>query len=164
MFGLFIIKDILFSIPYIINPIIYLFTNDADLETGIGTLMFSIIILLIYLSFAFVLIFKTNSILKLFKLDNDFMEDNLSLNISKQNVFLISLVLLGGYILIDEIPKFCNYAFKYYQQSQIRFSEKPTISNLLISGIKILIGFLIIGERNKISELIGKDVSIKQVE
>jgi len=164
VFGLFIIKDILFSIPYIINPILYLFNSNGNSDGGIGALVFSVVILLIYFSFAYILIFKTNSILKLFKLDDDFMEDDLSLNISKLNVFVISLVLLGGYILIDEIPNFCNYAFKYYQQSQIRFSEKPSISNMLISGIKILIAFLILGERKKIIELLIKDQPNKQLE
>jgi len=164
VFGLFIIKDILFSIPYIINPILYLFSNIDNPEAGIGSLIFSVVILLIYFSFAYILIFKTNSILKLFKLDDNFMENDLSLNISKQNILLISLVLLGGYILIDEIPNFCNYAFKYYQQSQNKFAEKPSISNMLISGIKILIAFLILGERKKIIELISKDQNNKQAE
>ncbi len=156
VFGFFIIKDILATLPYLITPILSL----ADSTKGIdwGTLIVSFLILALYFSIAYALIFKTDSMLAFLKLEPQLSDEYLTFDVSAVNILTIALIILSGYILIDEIPNFCNYLFAYYEQSQIRFqTTKPPVAKLMVSGIKILIAFLIIGERKKIIQLIQKD-------
>ena len=164
VFGLFIIKDILATLPYLISPILQLIQGD-EFKDVLGMLIISLLILAIYFSIAYALLFKTNSLLNFLKLEPEFMEDRLAFEISTKNIMTVAIIILGGYILIDEIPNFCNYIFKYYEQSQISFSTtKPGISNLIISGVKILIAFLIIGERKRIILYAQKDEVSQQEE
>ena len=59
--------------------------------------------------------------------------------------------------MINEIPDFCSGIFSYFQEKNItRGMTKPNYSYIIISGVKILIGLLIIGERKRIVELIVK--------
>ena len=156
VFGLFLFKDILFSIPYIITPLIFLLDTNSETQ-GIASLIFSLAILSIYILVAYIFNFKSESVLKLLKLDDDFLTENMSLDISSKNVVTISLILLGGYILIDEIPNFLSGILKYYQETQIKFAaQKPSVSTLVTSGIKIIIALLILGERKRIIEAIIK--------
>ena len=92
------------------------------------------------------------------KLEPQLSHEYLTFDVSAVNILTIALIILSGYILIDEIPDFCNYLLVYYEQSQLRFqATKPPMAKLVISAVKILIAFLIIGERKKIIQLIQKD-------
>ncbi|MEO5942623.1 MAG: hypothetical protein ABIP30_12230 [Ferruginibacter sp.] len=156
IFGLWFIKDILLSIAYFISPLVTMIT-DRD-STEWGYLIISLIILGLYFPIAYTLLFKTSYVVDLLKLDPDFMEEKLTFQVSTRNVVSIALILLCGLILIDEIPNFIKYIYNYYQLSQIRFTtEKPETANIIISVVKIVIAFLLIGEREKIVQLILKE-------
>lgn len=162
VFGLFIIKDILATFPYLISSIVFLTTGEM-FKDGLVTLVLSVVVLGIYFSVAYMLLFKTDSILDFLKLEPEFMDDRLTFNISAKAVITIALIILSGYILIDEIPNFCKYLFMYYEQAQVRFTTaRPSISNLIVSGIKILLAFLMIGERKRIIQFINKEEAAKQ--
>jgi hypothetical protein len=163
VFGFFIIKDILATLPYLITPVISLTGHDGQID--FGALIVTLLILALYFSIAYVLIFKTESMLNLLKLEPELSDEYRTFDLSAVNVLTIALIIFSGYILIYEIPNFCNYLFDYYEQSQSRFqATKPSISNLMVSGIKIVIGFLIIGERKKIIQLIQKDEPVQEEE
>ncbi|HEY5406560.1 MAG TPA: hypothetical protein VIJ92_05730 [Ginsengibacter sp.] len=156
VFGFFIIKDILATLPYLITPIMSLAGSEEKFDSG--TLIVTLLILALYFAIAYALIFKTESMLNLLKLEPELSDEYLTFDVSAVNILTIALIILAGYLLIEEIPDFCNYLFSYYEQSQLRFqATKPPISKLMISGIKIVIAFLIIGERKKIIQLIQKD-------
>lgn len=163
VFGFFIIKDILASLPYLITPLLTMADNDAKFETG--TLIVTILILALYCSIAYVLIFKTESMVAFLKLEPQLSDEYLTFDVSAVNILTIALIILSGYILIDEVPNFCNYLYVYYEQSQLKFqAAKPPIAKLIISAVKILIAFLIIGERKKIIQLIQKDQPVSEEE
>lgn len=164
IFGLLIVKEIIMQLPYILNPIIYM-ANSEEENAGAVIILFSFLILGLYFALAYTLLFKTNSILRLFKLDEEFFAVDLSLSISKRNILNIGIVIVSGLILIDEIPLLCRYLFNYYEIKQLRLPDLqlPT-SDILFSTAKIVIAFLIIGERSRLVDYISKDKDDRQEE
>lgn len=157
IFGLIIIKEILFQIPYLINPILYIIQSDSE-SVGLGVLIFTYCIFGLYVSVAYLLLFKTNKILNLFKFDDAFFETDLNFAISKINTINIGLVIVSGYILIEEIPNLCNHLYNLYEYKQLRFTEtKIPTSKIIISASKIVLALLIIGEREALIKLILKE-------
>lgn len=160
--GLFVVKDIFMSLPYLVTPLLTLFGGESY-GAGTSGIIFTTVILLFYFYIAYMMLFKTSSIVNFLKIEQDFLDDPITFEISTRNVVVISLIVLSGLILIEEIPNFCNQAFNYYQQAQTKFpSERPSVSKLLIPGVKILLAFLIIGERSRIIQLVLKDQKPKE--
>jgi hypothetical protein len=55
--------------------------------------------------------------------------------------------------LINEIPNFCNAVYQYIQQKiiQSHSGTKPSVSYLILHGVKIVLALLILGERRRIA-------------
>ena len=162
IFGLFFFREILNAIPQVISPIVQFF-SISDLGPIIATFIVSLLILAFYTFLVFQLLFKTNKIIDALKLDQGFAEMDLSLEdkervpltLSSKSIFTIALIVIGGVILINEIPNFCRQVYLYVDQANFRFTTtKPDFSYIIFSVAKILIALLIIGERNRIIEFI----------
>src|SRR5882757_3144753 len=94
VFGFLIIKDILATLLYLITPIISLTNSDSKFE--LGTLIVTLLILALYFSIAYVLIFKTDSMLDLLKLEPELSDEYLTFDLSAVNVLTIALIILSG--------------------------------------------------------------------
>ncbi len=154
VFGLFIIKDILFQLPYLVS----LLTVGAGFgKIDTDSLIIVLLIIALYFAIGYALIFKTESIIKMLKLEPQLSDEYLSFNVSSANVLNIALIIMAGYILIDMVPVFCNTLYNYYEQVHERFSmTSPSLSGLLLPAVKIVIALLIIGERKRIVALVEK--------
>ncbi len=151
VFGLFIVKDILFQLPYLI-PILSAGAGFGKIDTD--SLIVVLLIMALYIAIAYALIFKTASIIKLLKLEPQLSDEYLSFDISSSNVLNIALIILAGYVLTDTVPVFCNMLYNYFQESHERFrTTSPSLSGLIIPSVKIVIALLIIGERKRIIAL-----------
>ena len=164
IFGLFLIRDIFFSVTFLVKPIIEMFLTEYH-EAAVPAFVISCLIIIFYISIAYMLLFKTESCVDFLKLEPELENDRLTFSVSSFNVMNIAIIIIAGYILIDEIPNFCEYLFKYYESSQysVLGQPKPSISNLLVSGVKIFLGFLIIGERKQIISYATKDISDNKI-
>lgn len=154
VFGFFIVKDIFMSIPYLFSTMAF-FLNDNSGEYGIGSFIITLLITGGYFAFAFILIFRTAKVVSALKLEPELAEDRLTFDLSPKHVLTIALIVVSGYILIEEIPDFCSHIYKYYELSQPKmFSTKPSATEIVLAGAKILIALLIIGERKRIISFI----------
>jgi len=117
----------------------------------------TLIAIVFYVFIIYQLFFNTNKIIDQLKLDQGFNQQEFSFNISTSLIFTISLIVIGGIILTNEIPNFCNNIFSYFQQKKLMPDiAKPNFSYIIISGVKIIIGLLIIGERKRIVDFVEK--------
>jgi hypothetical protein len=162
IFGLFFLREIIYIIPQLISSIPSFTKADdfggeqfgsADILPFIVTLIaFAFYVLIIYQ-----LLFNTNKIIDKLKLDQGFNQQEFSFNISTSLILTISLIVIGGVILTNEIPDFCSNIFSYFQQKKLMPDiAKPNFSYIIISGVKIIIGLLIIGERKRIVDFVEK--------
>lgn len=160
--GLFFLREIIFIIPQLISSIPY-FTNFDNFDGQqfsngeIVPFILTLIAIAFYVFIIYQLLFNTNKIIEKLKLDQGFNQQEFSFNVSTSLILTISLIVIGGIILTNEIPNFCRNIFSYFQEKNLtRGMTKPNYSYIVISGVKIIIGLLIIGERKRIVDFVEK--------
>jgi len=162
IFGLFFLREIIYIIPQLISSIPF-FAKADDFGGGqfssavILPFIVTLVAISLYVFIIYQLLFNTNKIIDKLKLDQGFNQQEFSFNISTSLILTISLIVIGGIILTNEIPNFCRNIFSYFQEKDLtRGMTKPNYSYIVVSGVKIIIGLLIIGERKRIVEFVEK--------
>ena len=153
--GVFFIKDIIATVPQLISTILYL-TKSETQDEALWTLIFTVLILGIYIGISYWLIFRTHWIIDKLRLDQGFNQEVFTFNIALPSVLTIALIVTGAFILTTEIPNLCRYLFSYFQEKRMTFgTTKPEISYSIYAGVKIILGLLLIGERKRIVEFVA---------
>lgn len=164
IFGLLFLREIINEVIQLISTI-YLYFNGSEGWTTFTSMFVSLFVLAIYGVLVFQLLFKTNRLVTLLKLDQNFDEhsfsfeqqNNLSINLSSKEILTISLIVIGGVILVQEIPNFCRQFYSYVTLRNNRYTSlQADMSYMVFSAFKIIIGLLILGERKRIIEIIEK--------
>ena len=102
------------------------------------------ITLIVYCLISFFLIFKTQAIIRILKLDKGFDQENFQLKVHRSTILSIATVVIGGVLLAEEIPNFCRQLYAYFVE------KKVPISYTVLSASKIIIGLLLIWNRREI--------------
>jgi hypothetical protein len=118
--GIFFIKDFLAIIPQFLSVGLYL-TKPDTVPEGIWTFVMTLLILFVYGLVSYYLIFKTNLIIDKLKLDKGFDEEKISLNVHRSTILSISIIVIGGHFVAEEIPKFCRQLFSYFQEKRMTY-------------------------------------------
>lgn len=162
IFGLFFLREIINEIPTTVTVFIRYFTV-SDYGPSIAVLLVSLLILAFYTVLALQLLFRTNPIINALKLDKGFSEDEFSfekqqgdkISLTTTEILMISLIVLGGYILVDEIPSLCKQVYLFIDERKSFYrAPAPSSANILTSIARILLALLIIGERKRIISII----------
>lgn len=143
--GIFFIKDILATLPQLLS-IIILVTKPNSAENAVTTLSLTLFILLIYVFVSYCLIFKSNIIIDRFKLDKGFDQEVISLTVHRSTILSISIIIIGGLILVQEIPNLCRLLYVYLEERKLNFEQQnPGITYVILACTKIVIGLVLIG-------------------
>jgi len=154
IFGLFFLREILNSIPQLISAILMLFRPE-DFTEGLFIFLGGLFILAFYIALTYQLIFKTLFLVDKLKLDKDFNDQIFDFKIPLQEVLTISIIVIAGVILVNQIPYLVKEIFEIVQTRKLSFgSTKTDYSYIIISTVKIVIAALLIGERQRIVEFI----------
>jgi len=141
--GIFFIKEFLTIIPTLLSVILFL-TSPGMLTEAVWSLVTTSLILLAYGLVSYYLIFNTDFVIDKLKLDKGFAEETIPLNIHRSTILSIAIIVIGGYLVVDEIPNFCRQLYSYFQEKRLTYGQtSPTLVHSVISGIKILIGILL---------------------
>lgn len=152
--GIFFIKDILATLPQLLSIILYLTKSDTVGE-AIWTLATTVLILLVYGLVSYYLIFKSDLIIQKLKLDKGFNPETIPLNMHRSTILSISVIVIGGLIIAEEIPNLCQQLFAYFQEKRMTYGQtNPSISYSVLAGTKIIIGLLLIGNQRRIVNFI----------
>jgi hypothetical protein len=142
--GLYFIQDFLAAIPQFISVPLYFLSKQEGNAEGIWMLLTGLLTVSAYGCVAFYLIFKTDLVIEKLKLEKGFDQDSLPLNIHRSTVLSIAVIVIGGLLVVNEIPTFCSQLVSYFQEKRMTFGmTDPKISNTICSGVKILIGILL---------------------
>ena len=154
--GIFFIKDLLAVIPQLLSVILYLMEADTVAE-AIWTLVSSLLMLFIYGLVVFYLVFKPNLIIDKLKLEEGFSQDIIPLNIHRSTVLSISIIVIGGLLVADEIPNLCRQLYSYFQEKRLTFGQtNPKLMHSIVSGVKIVIGIGLMASQRQIVNLIER--------
>ena len=111
---------------------------------------------LITLGIFLLLIFKSDKLVQILKLDKGFDDDKIEFgNFDQKNIIMLSSILIGGFLIIDNISGFLSQIIFFFKADLIG-TEYNNLSYLqwTISGLNIIIGYLLITNHKSIAKLL----------
>ena len=115
-----------------------------------------IAVLVIYLAFTYMLIFKSDYLITKLKLTSGF-DEIIPINADRKTIIGISVIIIGGLVVIDSVPLLFKQVYNYYlsmQISQGMAKTKYDVQYFILYTSKIIIGLLLMGEQKRITNLI----------
>jgi hypothetical protein len=154
--GVFFFRDILVSLSQLLG-----FATQLGKPEAISELLWTVLtiapVLVVEAFFSYLLIFKTEWFIKVFKLERGFDQETIPINMHRSTILSISIIVIGGYLVANEIPNFCRQLFLYIQERRMTHGQaNPEIDYTLIAGFKILVGSLLIAEQRLFVNLIER--------
>ena len=108
--GIFFIKDLLMFLPQLLS--LFFSSNEGGFSNSplekIGNIIIIVLGFLVYIFIIYLLVFRTDAVINKLKLVNGFDQDFIPINIHRSAVLSISIIVIGGLILINEIPNLIN--------------------------------------------------------
>jgi hypothetical protein len=152
--GIFFIRDVLGLFPQLLSFISYWLRPDP-VEDAFVNVCLVLLLILIYSFICYYLIFKTDVLVDKLKLNDSFNEETISLNIHRSTILSISIIIVGGLVLMQEIPNFIRLVYVYFQQRRLLRGEiNPATGQLIVSGAQIVIGLILVGNQKMIVDFI----------
>ena len=155
LFGIWFLIDCLSSIPQFNQNLFYV-NGTFDTIAFIYTLLFLIVNLLLYILIVRLLIFKSDWIIKKLKLNQNYTETKIDLNIKSSTIITISIIIIGEITLIDSIPRLFSELFEFVQQKML-MKDYPKFNLIIIELLKSILGYLLITKSKKITKYIEKE-------
>lgn len=156
LFGLYMIVNSLFS------WVTFNF-SVAMRDIDMFSIIWMIVALVIMVGLFVLLIFKSSNVLKLLKLDKNFDDDRVDIgNFNPSSIVKLALIIIGGLLVIDNIPIFLSQILFAFKVNVHGFgAESGDKFNLVVSGIKILFGFLIMTNYSELTNILKLNEKIK---
>jgi hypothetical protein len=142
--GLYILLQILYTVPRLFEAIVLYDRSDIPVAMGIIAEVLFLISVYLFLIIAF--IFRTDWLINVLHLDKGITEEKLELNMHRSTILKIAVIVTGGLILIDSLPLLLRDLFNYYQDMNAfsGFKRYPSGGLIIINLIKVLIGFFMV--------------------
>jgi hypothetical protein len=104
------------------------------------------------------LVVKADNVVRLLKLDNGFDDDRIEAgNLKSTDVIKIGTFIIGGLLLINNIPTFLSHSFFAVKGEEIgteyRMEDKL---NWAISAINLIVGYLLLTNYNVVARILSE--------
>lgn len=139
----------LFFLPQFVGPLLY-GHSDYDFEDLKLLLAVNLLIVVIFIAVIRLFLFKTDSLIRYFRLDRNFQETTFSLSLSEVTVLRIALIVMSGMALLDSIPDFCRNLFEFTQQ-KILFKDYPNAHWLVFQFIKSGLALWVLSNSSRVA-------------
>jgi hypothetical protein len=155
--GIWFLLDSL-QIIYSYLTYIPLLSDASALSAIITALGMTTLIIVIYLLVLYLCLFRTEWIIDKLKLDKGFIEEKFELNIHRSSIYSISIIVIGGFVLIRSFPQLIRQLLIYFQQGSLPrdYSSNPTWSFILLNFIETIIGIYFVTSSGSIASFIEK--------
>ena len=152
IFGIYLIKDVIISIPPVLK-----FFFDAfqwSLDVAIFSLLISLISLGFYVLIVYFLLFKTELLISKLNLTSDLSQDTLSFNMHRSTIYTIAVIISGLVILTFAIPNLVRHVYNWYQyinrDKSMFNTELFDFSSIIVAIAEVMTGLLFLGNQKLI--------------
>lgn len=146
-------------VPQLFTTILMFFAHGEDISIAIA-LTISIVFLVSGLFFIILkyCLLKTDWIIDKLSLDKHFTEEKFDINIHRSTILSISIIVIGGLMLIESVPSLCQQVYTYVGKKRDfgSFGENPTTGWMIYFGVKTLIAYLLITNSRFVVNLIER--------
>lgn len=156
VFGIFLIKDVLFTVPEIIDFLTQIVSSPSDF--AVRTMIIAFLSIALQVSIVYLLLFKTSEIIDKLKLTSGFGEEALSFNLHRSSVYSIAVIVSGIMILVLTLPKLLRQIYYWieYIREKNQFYAGPPFEyvNLLSAITEVVIGIILLSKSQSIVNFI----------
>lgn len=156
IFGIYLIKDVLLSIPPVLSNLHHLLQVSADIT--IFSLFVSLLVFGLYFAIVYLLLFKTDLLIAKLRLTSGLTDEPLVINLHRSSVYTIAIIVTGLVILVFAIPHLVRQFYGWYEYMD---SRKRLFRNgeyeygpLLTALAEVIIGALFLGNQKTIVNFI----------
>jgi hypothetical protein len=133
------------------------FTNgNLNTESLLMIWLMLIVSIIIYILIIRLFLFKTEWLVEKLKLEKNFNEDRIDLNIKSSTVLTIAIIVIGGLMIAESFPNFCSGLFNFLQQKAL-IKDYPDSHWLVYHFLKIIIGYLLLTNGKRLAKYIEKE-------
>lgn len=118
------------------------------------------------IAYAFVIrlfLFKTDWIIEKLKLEKNFTEERIDIKISSTEILTISIIIIGGLIIVESLPLFFSRLIDFFQQKS-QLKEYHETSWLVYYFVKLILGYLLVTNGKNIAKYLAKSITEKPTE
>ena len=153
--GIALIYHVFLSIITFLGFFLSWFTQ-IDTSGGLVMLLSSLLPAAILIGGCYLLIFRADALVSYFKFDRGLTEQRFDLSNSAENIYRISIIVTGAVILFIELPRFIGgvYGLLIQPNSEFGGSYKSDWTPAITSGVTVILAFLLIGERERVLEVL----------
>lgn len=149
LFGLYQFLLVVFT--FLPTNLQLLFNNFFSISSFVSIALLTFFILGVYYLF----IKNPDVIINFFKLDRGFDQYKITVaNLSSDTILQIGVVLIGGFLIVDNVGFFISSFITYFKISFMKesFESLQNFQNLVLHGINLILGFCLIIYRKQIAE------------
>jgi hypothetical protein len=151
VFGIYLIKDVLISIPVVLNSFVQILNASDDMGMAIFSLFVSLLALGLYSTIVYLLLFKTAVIISKLNLTADLSEEPVVLNLHRSSVLAIAIIVSGLIILAFAIPTLVKRLYAWYEyvssRNHLFLDQYYDFGQLFTSIAEVIIGLLFLGNQ-----------------
>lgn len=159
LFGLYVLISALVVLSQAVITYIYAYEYEYE------NVRFSLALLLLLALISYLFLFKSDSIIHLFKLEKGFDTDQVTLNNFSQNsIIQLGLIIISCYFILLNVPILLTNLFYIFKDSVQKTGlsslidvMNPALGNyydLTISGLQIAMGVIILMNKTKLASRI----------
>jgi hypothetical protein len=164
--GIIVLKDLItIYLTQILITLSGLFSEkDLDFQISLLYVSTAFVFPAIYIILSYFLIFKSNTLIGMMKLEKDFSESPINLNFDRTKVLSIAIFLITGYMIVNELSFLINTALHFYvnlysrssiESMQPNYSDK-FYTNLTSAIITLLLAIFVIIKNKTIVDFIDR--------
>lgn len=149
LFGLYQFLLVVFT--FLPTNLQLLFNNFFSISSFVSIALLTFFILGVYYLF----IKNPDIIINFFKLDKGFDQYKITVaNLSSDTILQIGVVLIGGFLIVDNVGFFISSFITYFKISFMKesFESLQNFQNLVLHGINLILGFCLIIYRKQIAK------------
>ena len=156
IFGIYLIKDVLLSIP----PVLYTILSVSVESVGMGffQLILSLLTLGIYTGICYLLLFQGKWIISKLQLTGGLTDEPLTLNPHRSTVYTIAIIISGIVTLVFAVPQLVRAIYQWAQYMDLRRStlndDYFSYEKMVVSFVEVIIGLLFLGNQRLIVNFI----------
>lgn len=154
LLGIWLILELFATLTQTFSSIATLLSSN--LSAGTMVYLSAVVLLALAMSvlIIFVFMFKTSWLIDLLKLDKGFPDENLNVNVNSVAVIQIAIIVTGGLMLIDSLPKLSQQTYSFIQLKTM--AQDPAPGWILFYLIKGAIGYWLMTNSKKVLSFIEK--------
>lgn len=145
LFGLFFLIKSLFLITLVLR------------QLDVLALILLVVTLAAVAGLFWLLIFRADKVVAFLRLESGLSDERIDLgNIRADDIIKIGIFVIGGLLIIDNIPQFISQAYWFLKENNSGQEFKSSDGyNLAVSGLNVLLGYLLVTNYSFVSRIIN---------